>query len=130
MITLSLNFDGITGRTERASREKKVKEIVDTHLTFPGSDKLKLGVTIKDNGSSSVSFAGPKDIVDEAKRLWHKNVAPAVNRVKSVAAKASKSVSKASKSVKTRVSRAKAPKVRVTVKKAARKKAAPKKKKK
>ena len=84
-----MNFDGKTGKTERASREKKVREIVGTHFAFPGSDKLKMGVTIKDNGSSSVTFSGPKEVIAEAKRLWQENVKPAADRFKSAAAKAS-----------------------------------------
>src|SRR5476651_2024513 len=94
MITLSLNFDGITGKTERASHEKKVREIVGAHFAFPGSDKLKMGVTIKDNGSSSVTFAGPKDIVTEAKRLWQENVKPTADRVQSAAKSAAKTAAK------------------------------------
>ena len=78
MITLSLNFDGKSGN---AAQVKKVRELIGTHLGFPGSDKLKLDVTIKDNGSSSVSFAGPKDVIAEAKRLWHENVAPAAKKL-------------------------------------------------
>ncbi len=123
MITLSLNFDGLTDKTGRSSHEKKVREIVGTHLTFPGSDKLKMGVTIKDNGFASVTFAGPRDIVSEAKRLWQENVKPATDRVRSVAARATSSIKR-----KTVLPKAK--KVRVTVKAAARRKAPSKKKKK
>ena len=128
MITLSLNFDGITGKTERTSHEKKIREIVGAHFAFPGSDKLKMGVTIKDNGSSSVTFAGPKDIVTEAKRLWQENVKPTADRAKSVASKASTSFKK-SKTFKTSAV-PKGKKVRVTVKASASKKTSLKKNKK
>ena len=125
MITLSLNFDGITGKTERASHEKKVREIVGAHFAFPGSDKLKMCVSIKDNGSSSVTFAGPKDIVTEAKRLWQENVKPTADRAKSVAGKASTSFKKSKTSAVP-----KGKKVRVTVKASASKKTSSKKNKK
>ena len=125
MITLSLNFDGITGKTERTSHEKKIREIVGAHFAFPGSDKLKMGVTIKDNGSSSVTFAGPKDIVTEAKRLWQENVKPTADRAKSVASKASTSFKKSKTSAVP-----KGKKVRVTVKASASKKTSSKKNKK
>src|ERR1017187_4819179 len=125
MITLSLNFDGMTAKTERASHEKKVREIVGAHFAFPGSDKLKMGVTIKDNGSSSVTFAGPKDIVTEAKRLWQENVKPTADRAKSVAGKASTSFKKPKTSAVP-----KGEKVRVTVKASASKKTSSKKNKK
>ena len=125
MITLSLNFDEITGKTERTSHEKKIREIVGAHFAFPGSDKLKMGVTIKDNGSSSVTFAGPKDIVTEAKRLWQENVKPTADQVKSVASKASTSFKKSKTSAVP-----KGKKVRVTVKASASKKTSSKKNKK
>ena len=72
MITLSLNFDGNSNKTSRVAHER-VREIVDSHIGFPGSDKLKWGLTIKDNGASSVTFAGPREVVSEAKRLWKEN---------------------------------------------------------
>jgi len=138
MITLSLNFDGILGKTERSSHEKKVREVVDTHLAFPGSDKLKVGFTIKDNGSSSVTFAGPEDIVSEAKRLWQENVKPTADRVQSAAKSAvrttAKKASASFKKAKTTVKKAKATvarkskKVRVSVKTSKPKKASSKKK--
>jgi len=134
MITLSLNFNGLIGKTDRASHVKKVREIVDSHLSFPGSDKLKMGLNIKDNGATSVTFAGPQEIVSEAKRLWQEKVQPAANRLKrsvdeasaSVKKKAASSVKKASASLKkatasvkrkaTKGSVPKRKKVRVTVK--------------
>ncbi len=85
MITLSLNFDKATTKTNRSSHEKQVRDIIDTHLAFPGSDKLKWGVTIKDNGAASVSFTGPRDAIDEAKRLWKENVQPAANKARRAA---------------------------------------------
>jgi len=123
MITLSLNLDGITGKTERSSHEKRVREIVGTHLAFPGSDKLKMGVTIKDNGSSSVTFAGPREIVSEAKRLWEENVVPATDRVKSAAQRGLASTFKKP----APPAKSKRKKVRVTVKASVIKKSAPKK---
>jgi hypothetical protein len=70
MITLSLNFGG--------AHAKKVRDLIDTHLGFPGSDKLKMGLTIKDSGTASVTFAGPNEVVSEAKRLWTEKGKPAV----------------------------------------------------
>jgi hypothetical protein len=134
MITLSLNFDGLINRSDRASHQKKVREIVDTHLGFPGSDKLKMGLTIKDNGSSSVTFAGPKDLVSEARRVWEENGKPAVNKVRSVAAKTAASVQQKAKSTVKKTKKAAASKVKavkaVVKKKPASKKKAPAKKKK
>jgi hypothetical protein len=131
MITLSLNFDGITGKSDRTSHARKVKEIVDTHLAFPGSDKLKMGVTIKDNGFSSVTFAGPRDIVSEARRLWQENVKPAAERVRSVAGKAVSTIKKKASASVNSVKKAvpKKKKVHVKVKKSTAKKASSKKKK-
>ena len=129
MITLSLNFDGITGGAERASHEKKVKEIVGTHFAFPGSDKLKMGVTIQDNGSSSVTFAGPKDVVTEAKRLWQENVPPAAKRVRAIARNASAALKKRAAVLKKK-SAPKKKKTRVTVKATVRRKTSSQKKKK
>jgi hypothetical protein len=98
MITLSLNFDNLLGGTARNSHEKKIRELIDTHLTFPGSDKLQFGVNIKDNGSSSVSFTGPKDAIAEAKRLWKENVQPTADKLKKAVDRANKQTAKAVKS--------------------------------
>src|ERR1700761_1013120 len=89
MITLSLNFNGNATNATRAAQDR-VREVIDTHLAFPGSDKLKWGLTIKDNGASSVTFAGPHDIVSEAKRLWKENVGSSTEEVKKTVRKAAK----------------------------------------
>ena len=124
MINLSLNFDG----AEDAAHAKKVRELIGTHFGFPGSDKLKLDVILKDNGSSSVSFAGPKDIIAEAKRLWTENVEPTANKFKSqVNAAVRPVIAKAKATVKPVVKKANVKKTTVAVKKKA-KAAAPKKK--
>jgi hypothetical protein len=97
MITLSLNFHKLLGQSERTTHEKNVRAIVDNHLTFPGSDKLKLGVTIKENGASTVSFAGPGDVVSEAKRIWSENVTPAANKIKAATVKSVKTIQRRAK---------------------------------
>jgi len=106
MITLSLNFEGITGKA-KTSHEKQVRKLVDTHLGFPGSDKLKMGLTVKDNGYSAVTFAGPRDVIAEAKRLWSENVQPTANKLqskfKAVAAKAKTKIKKAAAPIKKKV---------------------------
>jgi len=106
MITLSLNFDNLLGGTSSKSHEKKVRELVDTHLTFPGSDKLKLDFNFKDNGASSVSFTGPKDALAEAKRLWAQNVQPAADKVKKAVAEASKKAQDAAKKANAKAAKA------------------------
>ncbi len=106
MITLSLNFDNLLGGTSSKSHEKKVRELVDTHLTFPGSDKLTLDFNFKDNGSSSVSFTGPKDALAEAKRLWAENVKPAADKVKQAVAQASKKAQDAAKKANAKAAKA------------------------
>ncbi len=123
MITLSLNFDNLLGGTSTKSHEKKVRDLVDTHLTFPGSDKLKLGFNFKENGATAVSFTGPKEALDEAKRLWAQNVKPAADKVKKAVAEANKKAQAAAKKAKTNATKTatkaskKAP-VKVTVTKA------------
>ena len=115
MITLSLNFDKDTKHANRGTHEQQIRDIVDTHLTFPGSEKLKMGVNIKNNGAASVSFTGPKEAIAEAKRLWRENVKPAAAKVKRAAMKVRRAARRATKPVK-----------RKSVKKAATKKATPK----
>ena len=122
MITLSLNFDGITGKA-RTSHEKKVRKLVDTHLGFPGSDKLKMGLTVKDNGYSAVTFAGPRDVISEAKRLWNENVQPTANKLqtkfkaaaKKATAEVKKSVAKVRKPRKVAVAKRKTVRVKAKV---------------
>ena len=110
MITLSLNFEGAKN-ANRGGREQQIRDLVDAHLAFPGSEKLKMGVTLKNNGAASVSFTGPQEAIAEARRLWRKNVKPAAAKVKRAAMK----VRRATKPVK-----------RKSVKKAATKKTTPK----
>ena len=111
MITLSLNVEGAK-KANRGAHEQQIRDIIDTHLAFPGSEKLKLGVTIKDNGAASVSFTGPKEAIAEARRLWRENVKPAAAKMKRTAAKLRRAATRATKPVK-----------RKAVKKAATKKA-------
>jgi len=118
MITLSLNFDKGTKNANRGAHEQQIRDIVDTHLAFPGSEKLKLGVTIKDNGAASVSFTGPKEAIAEAKRLWRENVKPAAAKVKRAAAKFRRAATRAAKPVKRKSVKKAAPKP-TTAKKAA-----------
>jgi hypothetical protein len=115
MITLSLNFDKGTKNANRGTQEQQIRDIVDTRLTFPGSEKLKMGVNIKNNGAASVSFTGPKEALAEAKRLWRENVKPAAAKVKRAAMKARRAATRATKPVKRKLA-----------KKAATKKAKPK----
>ncbi|HEY0255980.1 MAG TPA: hypothetical protein VGC39_00955 [Candidatus Methylacidiphilales bacterium] len=115
MITLSLNFDKGAKTANRGTQEQQIRDIVDTHLAFPGSEKLKMGVTIKNNGAASVSFTGPDDVIAEARRLWRENVQPAAEKLKRAAAKVRRATTRATKPVK-----------RKPVKKAATKKATPK----
>lgn len=105
MITLSLNFDKATNKANRGSHEKQIRDIIDTHLTFPGSDKLKWGVTVRDNGAASVSFTGPQEAVDEAKRLWRENVKPAAEKVKRAATKIKRTATRNVKLVATRATK-------------------------
>jgi len=129
MITLSLNFAKIFGPSERTTHEKKVRELVDTHLGFPGSDKLKLGVTIKENGASSVTFAGPSEVVSEAKRLWQENVKPVADRAKAYGVKTVASLKKKVPKVVVVVPKKKKASVKAKAKKKPVKKAPAKKKK-
>ena len=114
MITLSLNFEGAKN-ANRGTREQQIRDIVDTHLAFPGSEKLKMGVTIKNNGAAAVSFTGPQEAIAEARRLWRENVKPAAAKVKRAATKLRRAATRATKPVK-----------RKSAKKAATKKATPK----
>jgi hypothetical protein len=123
MITLSLNFDKGAKNANRGAHEQLIRDIVDTHLAFPGSEKLKMGVNIKNNGDASVSFTGPKDAIAEARRLWRENAKPAAAKVKRAALKLRQSAARATKSVKRKsakfvAARKAAPKPK-TVKKAA-----------
>lgn len=115
MITLSFTADKGAKNANRGTREKEIRDIVDTHLAFPGSDKLKLGVTLKDNGDASVSFTGPQEALAEAKRLWREKVEPAAAKVKRAATKLRLAATRTANSVKRKVEKA-APK---TAKKAA-----------
>jgi hypothetical protein len=114
MITLSLNFEGARN-ANRGTQEQQIRDIIDTHLAFPGSEKLKLGVNIKNNGAASVSFTGPKEAIAEARRLWRENVKPAAAKVRRAAMKVRRAATRATKPVK-----------RKSVKKATTKKATPK----
>src|ERR1700761_9083165 len=100
MITLSFNFAKDTKKANRGAHEQQIRDIVDTHLTFPGSDKLKMGVNIKDNGIASVSFTGPKDTLAEGRRLGREHVKPAAEKVKRVAAKVKRTATRAANPVK------------------------------
>ncbi|HUB66838.1 MAG TPA: hypothetical protein VL981_05070 [Candidatus Methylacidiphilales bacterium] len=100
MITLSLNFDKGAKNANRGTHEQQIRDIIDTHLTFPGSEKLKMGVNIKNNGAASVSFTGPKEAIAEARRLWRENVKPAAAKVKRTAAKLRRAATRATKPVK------------------------------
>ena len=117
MITLSLNFEGAKN-ANRGTREQQIRDIVDTHLAFPGSEKLKLGVTIKNNGAASVSFTGPKEAIAEAKRLWRENVKPAAAKVKRAAMKVRRAATRATKPVQRKSGKKATPKP-TTAKKAA-----------
>jgi hypothetical protein len=87
MITLSFNADKGAKNANRGTREQEIRDIVDTHLAFPGSEKLKLGVTIRSNGDAAVSFTGPQEAIAEARRLWRERVQPAAAKVKRAAMK-------------------------------------------
>jgi hypothetical protein len=100
MITLSLNFDKGTKNANRGTHEQQIRDIVDTFLAFPGSEKLKMGVNIKNNGAASVSFTGPKEAIAEAKRLWRENAKPAAAKVKRAAMKLRRAAARATKPVK------------------------------
>jgi len=132
MITLSLNFAGITGNA-RTTHEKKVRKLVDTHFGFPGSDKLKMDVTLEDNGSSSVSFAGPRDVIAEAKRVWQESIKPAADKLKANVVRTANKVKAASVRTANKVKAKSVSTAKKTVQKAKKsvapkKKAAPKKK--
>ena len=115
MITLSFNSDKGARNANRGTREQEIRDIVDTHLAFPRSEKLKLGVNIKDNGAFSVSFTGPQEAIAEAKRLWQENVKPAAEESEARCGEAEAVGSARGRTVK-----------RKTVKKTKTKKAAPK----
>ena len=105
MITLSWNFDKGAKNANRGTHEQEIRDIVDTHLSFPGSEKLKMGVNIKNNGAASVSFTGPKEAIAEAKRLWRENVKPAAAKVKRAAAKLRRAATRATKSAKRKTAK-------------------------
>jgi hypothetical protein len=94
---INLNFDG---KKANRGHEKQIRDIVDTHLVFPGSDKLKLGVNIKENGAFSLSFTGPQDAIAEAERLWKENVTPAAKKLQKAAAKIKRSTAAKTAAVK------------------------------
>jgi hypothetical protein len=100
MITLSFNSDKGAKNAHRGTREQEIRDIVDTHLSFPGSDKLKLGVTLKNNGDASVSFTGPQEALAEVRRLWHEKVQPVAAKVKRAANKLRRAATRAAKPVK------------------------------
>jgi hypothetical protein len=100
MITLSLNFDKGTKTANRDRHEQQIRDIVDTHLAFPGSEKLTMGVNIKNNGAASVSFTGPKEAIAEARRLWLENAKPAAAKVKRAAMKLKRAATRATKRIK------------------------------
>jgi hypothetical protein len=118
MITLSLNFDKGAKNANRGTQEQQIRDIVDTHLAFPGSDKLKMGVTIKNNGVASVSFTGPQEAIAEARRLWRENVKPAAAKVKRTATKLRRAATRAATSVKRKAVKKVTPKL-ATAKKVA-----------
>jgi len=111
MITLSLNFDKDAKNANRGTQEQQIRDIVDTHLAFPGSEKLKMGVTIKNNGAASVSFTGPQEAIAEARRLWRENVIPAAAKVKRTAAKVRRAATRAITPVKRKLVKKAAPKL-------------------
>jgi hypothetical protein len=115
MITLSFNADKGAKNANRGAREQEIRDIIDTHLAFPGSDKLKFGVSLKSNGDASISFTGPQDAISEARRLWREKVQPAAAKVKRAANKLKRTATRAAKPVK-----------RKSAKKAAAKKSKPK----
>lgn len=123
MITLSFNSDKGAKNANRGTREQEIRDIVDTHLAFPGSEKLKLGVTIKSNGDASVSFTGPQEAIAEARRLWRENVKPAAEKVRRAATKLRRAATRATRPVK-RKSAKKAPARKAVAKPRTRKKAA------
>ena len=100
MITLSFSSDKGAKNPRRGSHEQQIRDIVDTHLAFPGSEKLKMGVNIKSNGAASVSFTGPQEALAEAKRLWQEHVEPAVAKVKRATAKVKRAATRAAKPLK------------------------------
>ncbi len=105
MITLSFSSDKGAKNANRGTREKEIRDIVDTHLAFPGSEKLKMGVNVKDNGAFSVSFTGPQEAIAEAKRLWRENVKPAAAKVKKAALKAKRAATRAAKPAKRKTTK-------------------------
>src|SRR5471032_1807324 len=105
MITLSLNFDKDARNAKRGTREQQIRDIIDTHLAFPGSEKLKLGVTIKSNGDASVSFTGPQEAIAEARRLWRENVKPAGAKMKRAAMKVRRAATRTTEAVKRKLVR-------------------------
>jgi hypothetical protein len=121
MITLSFNADKGTKNANRGAREQEIRDIIDTHLAFPGSDKLKFGVTLKNNGDASISFTGPQEAISEARRLWREKVKPAAAKVKRAANKLKRAATRAAKPVKRKSAKKAAPKKSKpkTVKKAA-----------
>ena len=52
MITLSFSSDKGAKNANRGTHEQQIRDTVDTHLAFPGSEKLKMGVNIKNNGAA------------------------------------------------------------------------------
>jgi hypothetical protein len=120
---ITLNIEGAK-RKNRGAEEQQIRDIVDTHLTFPGSDKLKMGVNIKENGAFSVSFTGPQEAIAEAKRLWQENVKPAAAKVQRAATKLKRQAKRAANATKLKPAKKAAPKRKAatkakTVKKAA-----------
>jgi len=118
MITLSFNSDKGAKNANRGTREQEIRDIIDTHLTFPGSDKLKFGVTLKNNGDAAISFTGPQEAISEARRLWREKVQPAAAKVKRQVNKLRRSATRAVKPKKTAKKKA-APTKAKSVKKAA-----------
>lgn len=120
MITLSFDFGKGAKHANRGTHEQEIRDIVDTHLAFPGSEKLRMGVNVKSNGATSVSFTGPQEAIAEARRLWRENVQPAVAKVKRAATKLRRSAARAAQPAKRK------PTKKIVAKKTAAKKATPK----
>ena len=118
MITLSFNFDKGAKNANRGTHEQQIRDIVDTHLAFPGSEKLKMGVNIKNNGDTSVSFTGPQEAIAEARRLWREKVKPAAAKVKRAANKLRRAATRATKPARHKPLKKAAPK-RAVARKAA-----------
>lgn len=71
-ITVTTDFYADNIRRKMAETvEKKIRERIHKKLTFDGSEKLSIKVSVTEEGKALLTFSGPDEIKDEAVRRWN-----------------------------------------------------------